>query len=713
MTKNTIERLLVGSSMPALLALLAAMPVAAYAAAPSGQLQEIVITAQKKTENLQKAAITVQALSAKQIDKEGIKSPLDLQVMLPAVHFVQANVASISIRGVGTDNLNAGVDSAVAYSVDGIYLSHSPALPPVLFDIARVEAVLGPQGTLYGRNSNGGALNFITNSPTNKFEGSASVQFGNYGTVGTEAMINIPLTDELAMRVAMGSNRHNAYLSDGYDDDDAVGGRAKIAYTPNASLKVLLSADASTDNSHGTFFSYCPPHSIVPICQGQKFQPFAGEPTQTLGYHHNNIVGVGGEIDYDFGWANLTSLTGYRIYHNRDFNPSPHAPTNGFGYLHDQDDYFFTQEVRLASEKGSAINWIAGLYYSQERQPDLQVYDFYFVPGKPYFPYSVPNGIYTSKAVFADATYPVLSNFRLEGGMRFTSENKDASGNTTIEVPGVGQVAPYTLTGGKSTENRVTWKAGLNWDITPENMFYATASTGFKSGGVNQVSVASGLPTTYAPETILAEEAGFKNRFLDNRLQVNVDGFHYDYKGFQVYGGINLPVGLFFATLNSQQATFFGGELDAKYRLTDVDQLGVTGSILHARFDKFVVPNLGDFSGNQAPDAPRYQVGLNYQHTFMLNNADDVNFNINSDLVGPQHVDYTNSPGSIQDFYTRSGVSITYERADNWTVTAYIRNIENAGVLNGWGGPAPGETPQDNGTMDPPRTFGVTVKKSF
>ena len=711
MSKRKLKYTFAGSSM---LALLAALPVPVHAKQATGQLQEIVITAQKRTENLQKAAITVQALSAKQIDKQGIKSPLDLQVMLPSVHFLQNNVASISIRGVGTDNLNAGVDSAVAYSVDGIYLSHSPALPPVLFDIARVEAVLGPQGTLYGRNSNGGALNFITNSPTNKYEGSASVAIGNYGAVGTEAMINIPLTDELAMRVAMGSNKHNAYLSDGYDDDDAVGGRAKIAYTPNSALKIQLSVDASTDNSHGVFFDACPAHSVMPACQGQHYRPFAGQgPLTPWGFHHSNIFGVGGEIDYDLGWANLTSLTAYRIYHNRDFNPSPHAPAGGFGYLHDQDDYFFTQEVRLASEPGSAINWIGGLYYSHERQPDLQVYHFYFAPGQPYFPYSVPNGIYTSKAVFADATYPVLSNFRIEGGMRFTSEDKNATGYSTVFVPGVGQVAPDTPTGGASTANRVTWKVGLDWDVTPQNLFYATASTGFKSGGVNQVSVASGLPTAYAPETILAEEVGFKNRFLDNRLQVNIDGFHYDYKGFQVYGGINLPVGLFFATLNSQQATFFGGELDAKYRLTDVDQLGVTGSILHARFDKFVVPNLGDYSGNQAPDAPRFQWGVNYQHVFMLANADNINFNINSDLIGPQHADYSNNPGSIQSTYTRTGVSVTYERSDNWTVTAYIRNIENTAVPNTWSTAAPGETPQDVVTVDPPRTFGVSVKKSF
>ena len=716
MRNNAIQRLLLGSSM---LALMAAMPVVARAAVPSGQLQEIVITAQKKTENLQKAAITVQALSANQIAKEGIKSAIDLPAMLPAVHFTQSNVASISIRGVGTDNLNAGVDSAVAYSIDGIYLSHSPALLPVMFDLDRVEAVLGPQGTLYGRNSNAGALNFITNDPSNKYEGSASVQLGNYGTVGTEAMINVPLTDSLALRIAEGSNKHNPYMSDGYYNDDAIGGRAKISYTPNSDLKAVLSVDASTDNSNGIFFDYCPSHSVVAQCKGTDYKPFQGEPHSLLGFHHNNIFGVGAQVNDSLGWADLTSITGYRIYHNRDFNPSPSAPTSGFGYLHDQDDYFFTQELRLSSPKGSAINWIAGAFYSNERQPDLQVYDFYFARGGslanpfPYFPYSVPSGRYSSEAVFADVTYPIMTNLRVEGGIRFTSESKDATGYTDGFLSNGFQIEPNTPTGGSSTANRVTWKAGLNYDITPHNMFYATASTGFKSGGVNQVSVASGLPTTYAPETILAEEVGFKNRFLDNRLQINIDAFHYDYKGFQVYGGINLPVGLFFATLNSQRATFYGGELDAKFRLTDVDQIGLTGSLLHARLDQMLVPGLGNYSGNQAPDAPNYEWGLNYQHTFLLNDADDVNFSVNSDLVGPQHVDYSNNPGSIQGFYTRTQVSIAYERSDRWTVTAYIRNLENNCILNGWSSAAPGEVPLDNVTIDPPRTFGVIVKKAF
>ncbi len=735
MNHKQISLLLAGCSV---VALLTVAPSAAWAdGARNDRIEEVVITAQKKTENLQKASIAVDALSPTQLSNQGIKSIVDLEVLLPTVKFQSGAQTTVNIRGVGTQDNIPGVDSSVAYSLDGIYMANEEALPPVVYDLTRVEAVLGPQGTLYGRNTNGGVLNFITNDPTNHYEGSAAVTFGNYGTVGTEGMINVPLTDTVAARLAFGTQRHNPYHSDGYDDQDDTSARFKLAYMPSDDLKILLAVDGSTQQGHNFFDSYCPPNSAQRGCAGVKFQPWQGEngPYSPAPYRRTYEFGTSLHIDYDLGWANLTSLTGYRTYrassnvtaptYSAVPNPAgglmPNAWGGNFGVLNAVNDRFITQEIRLASEPSSTVSWVAGIYYSDETQPAEFDYNFSFIaPGL-----SLNNNLnrvdFTSKAVFADVTYPLFDGLRLRGGLRYTQEDKASFGISQIVSPVVTVLAGSTPIGSSESLGRVTWKGGLDYDITSRNLLYFTASNGFKSGGVNALPVSTGLPTTYGPETIVAEEIGSKNRFLNGRLQIDADAYHYDYTGFQSFGFVGAFPHLYYATFNSQNATFWGGELEAKARVTDNDTLSLTADLTHDRFGTFVIPTARqDYTGNWVPNSPKFSYTMSYEHVFMLPNNDELSFQANSEVVAGHYVDFSNDPGSYQNTYHRTGVNISYQTAQSgWTVSAFIRNIENAGVLNVYLVPAPndlslnGPMARDQADVDPPRTFGLTIKKVF
>jgi iron complex outermembrane recepter protein len=291
---------------------------AADAQAATTQLDEVVVTAQKKEENLQKASVAVETLNAGDLARQGITNAIDLQEVLPVVRFVAADQMTVLIRGLGTVNDNPGVDSAVAYSQDGLYVSHPQSLTPVLFDLKRVEAVLGPQGTLYGRNTNGGVINFITNDPAPTLGGYAKLGVGNFGAVTSELMLNLPLSDKWSLRLAGGSEKHNPHDQDGSNDAEAYAGRVKLMYTPNDDVRVLLAVDVAKRNSQGaSYCAVCPPNTGVAACNGVTYVPWSGLlPESRSAFNDNSQMGASLIVDYRTALGNLTSLTGYPVFGN-------------------------------------------------------------------------------------------------------------------------------------------------------------------------------------------------------------------------------------------------------------------------------------------------------------------------------------------------------------------------------------------------------------
>jgi iron complex outermembrane receptor protein len=705
---------------------------------PSAGLEEIVVTAQRKSEDLQKAPVAVEVVSAADIARNGVTSPIELQELIPAIRYIAADQMTILVRGLGTVNVNPGVDAAVGYVEDGIFLSHPAALNPVLFDMQRVEAVLGPQGTLYGRNTNAGVINFISNNPTfDSVHGYGQLGVGSYTEISSEAAINLPINQEWALRISGGSEKHNAYDADGSNNENAGGARAKLLYVPTSDLSVLLSVDGSTNHSKGnTYGGICPPFTSAPGCAGYPYRPWTGILPSPSNYDNQTIFGASLDVDYDMGWGKLKSLTGFRSYRfGANFGPGWLDGVNQFEYLHNENDRFITQEVHISSEPSSYVSWVTGLFYSNDHQPADQQFNYFqtilqtlgLPPG--YFEHlAIVSSRYASEAYFADATVPIIGGLSVRLGGRVTHETKDSTGTVNdgiIGVPGYPFGPPENNIGSESA-TKPTWKAGLDYELTAKNLLYATFSTGFKSGGVNNLPAVAGL-STYAPETIDAWQVGSKNRFLDDRLQVNAEFFHYAYKNYQTYlfytpSGGPLAGSTLFPTVNSQTATFKGGEIDTVFKLTAVDQLGFSVNLLDNKYGDYVVDlpysAVFNLSNTSAPLSPKETYQLGYEHIFSLPNGDTLSAQAISRYATYQLAqgNYDGNATYTQPGYHKSDANLVYHSDRvGVTVTGYIRNIENKAIINSIAGgyPTLDNINYTNAMIDPPRTFGLTVRKEF
>jgi iron complex outermembrane receptor protein len=671
-------------------------------------LEEIVVTAQKVEQDLQKVPISITAVSDDALRDRGISEAADLEGLFPGVRFQPIGVLFANIRGVGTFNLQPGVDSAVQYALDGNYIALAAANPALLFDMERVEVLRGPQGTLFGRNSNAGAVNLVTAKPTDRFEAMAQVTGGNYGLFASEAMLNVPLGDSWSLRGSFGTNSHDPYLDDGHNDADTRAGRLRLLGTPTDKLTVLATVDYSTQESNNNGASPCPPGAIG-LCAGERWEPFLGNPalTPTADFSKTDNFGAYAELTYSLDFADLTWIPTYRKVHY-DSLATPSYPSFGI----DAHDKLHTQELRLASKPDSRISWQAGLYYSDERLTELEYFVFPPVFGIPgvdgvanFFlldPYDS-----TSKAIFGQATFPLTDRLRATAGLRYTDEKKESRG--TANAYGGTPADPELISAPTSAlqeHSGVTWKAGLEMDLSDTSLGYLSVSTGFKSGGINQVTPGIGLPTTYEPEEITAYQLGTKNRFLDDRLQLNAEVFFYEYEGFQTLGASFQPSGLlFFLTQNSEEAEFKGGEVEATFLATEKDRLSLAVSLLDARYTKFVVGGI-DRSGIRANIAPRYAVNAGYEHIFTMPNSSQLRAGINSNFVGKHWVNTNQAPGTEQGSYSNTSVNLTYEFANSgWSVSAWGRNLEDEGVVfNVNDQPEPAM-----GFVLAPRTYGISV----
>ncbi|HEU4627020.1 MAG TPA: TonB-dependent receptor [Steroidobacteraceae bacterium] len=676
-------------------------------------LQEITVTARKVTENLQDANVSITAVSGDSLANDGIKDLLDLESQLPGVRFSESGLSSILIRGVGTVNNQPGVDSAVLYSQDGTYMSHLQALPPMMFDIERIEVVRGPQGTLYGRNSNGGSLNIITNRPVlNEMRASAAATFGNYDAIDTNVMLNVPLGEKVAVRAAVATDKSDPYFDDGSEGTDNWAARLRMLVAPSDNFDVLATLEYSKIDDTGVGISYCPPRSDKPACAGYPWRPYAGfgapgtfgTPEGQRGENPNYLTrdnySAYVELNYRTSWATLTSLTNYHKYDMSNRYVWDYATD----YRPIHKDKFYTQEIRLASQSDAKFSWVTGLFYAREKLNTLEYFDYNQRPG---VRLRIPNGTVESEAIFGDVTIPVTSALSVVAGARYTYERKDTPGLSTA-YDSTGTIPTTVATGDTPlTEKRPTWKGGITYKWAPDSMLYATVSNGFKSGGVNQVPAGIGLVEVYGPEKILAYQLGSKNRFLENRLQVNGEAFYYEYDNYQAITTARDPRGFFpgsfFTTINVQNAIFYGAEFESSARVFTGGQLDLALTLLHAEFE---------LGSNRPGNAPKYTIGAAYQHIFNLANGGELRAKIDSQYVPGNYTSNNNFAASYQEAYTRTGANVSYlfpGRA--WKIGAFVLNLEDKAVIRQ--GQLPTSRPGDNAFLMPPRQYGVSFEYNF
>ena len=756
----------------ALASALCAMPTIAQTAAPADEqsattgIEDIVVTAQRRSENLQRAAVAVSALGGDALLNAGVTEPVALSRLIPSLVVHPTGLStSFYIRGVGASSLNSFQENAVSFSVNGVFYARPTAPAGSFYDLERVEVVKGPQGTLYGRNATAGAINLIPKRPSlNGVSGDMTLDYGNYDAKKASAAINIPLGSSVAVRVAGQLIDRDGYLSDGYDDEKVQSVRGQLLFEPSSSFSMLISADYAHQGGkgQGSIVLPSPQTPTVPsaddyvggsdpritaILQARTLglystiPPFSSLPTATIiglvanpagdGRQDSNFWGISNTITADLGFADLTVIGAYR-----DSKPDILTYAPGFPSRFQEHDKQWTGEARLSSKAGDRLGYVVGLFYFKETQDSYNNFRQGLLANTEYRPHLETE----SAAIFGQATYSVTDPLRIVGGIRYTKEDKSLSGdtrNSSLFIPN----PPYVPVSGSLSFDRVTWKAGVEFDAGPRSLMYANVATGFKAGGF----FPSAGQNTYRPETLTAYTLGSKNRFFDNKLQLNVEAFYWRYRDQQLtyVGPVESTPGNFAqagVTVNAGRARMYGIEIEALFAPTPDDTFGINLQYLNARYQSLVYNAISssgaplltacsvandsrvatpparlfivDCSGKPGLNSPKWSLNLNYEHEFHLSGDINLTAGARSKIEASSYVSFDFLEFQKRESYTATDAYLTLGSRDHqWSLTGYINNIENKAVIGG------GLTrPIINTsvfTVRPPRTFGARVTYKF
>lgn len=729
-------------------------------------ITEIVVTASRREENVQRTALSIQAISSESLTKAGVVKPEDLSVIAPGVSIASGgNYPQTYIRGIGNYATDSYAEGAVAYNLDGVYISRPWATRGVFYDLDRVEVLKGPQGTLYGRNASGGAVNIITARPKlDSFGGFVEAEAGNYNLFRGSAAINVPIGDTFAIRASGAVTSRDGYLTDGYDDDKEQSGRLQALWKPDDRLSILLSGGYVHIGGKGGGSVAVPALSGGNPWLGSSDaaikQIFASEPgigglltsPSGNGFVDIETYNIGAEISYDFGPATLTILPAYRDAKLSDITYVP-----GFYDRNHSHDQQTSVEARL-SHASASLKWVLGGYYFDEDQGTFGGLPIATILQGVNAQTNSPSANTRSYAAFGQATVSLTSTLRLTGGLRYTYERKVQTGATALYgfptptgCAGTAVFDPATIQQplfcrtdiplvGRLTYNNVTFKAGAEFDLAAHSMAYVNVSTGFKSGGF----FAAPAPNTFRPEKLTAFAAGIKNRFLDNRLQVNLETFFYRYRDHQEahLGPTSLPGVFTFLTENAGRAESYGAALDLVYAATPHDRFSLLAQYNKSKYDTFIYNNptaafgppvtgcaVGPLiNGNQAVDcsgkqlvrAPTWSGSAGYSHTFALASGAAIEASGSVDFASSSYLSIDFLESAQQSTYAIGNVDLTYTPdSKRWSVTAYVHNVTDQAVYTqafrspfiSAANPIIGGL--NLGSIRPPRTVGARIRYNF
>ncbi len=578
------------------------------------QLQEIIVTAQRRSEPLQNVPIAVSAVTGAQLDSHGINDSLSLSATVPNLDISQnGTVLTMYLRGVGSNASDPNDETSVALYVDGVYMASPMANVFDYNNIDHVEVLKGPQGTLFGRNATGGVIQVVTRDPSQTPGGQISATYGNYNTVGATVYATTGLAPNLAADIAA-VYRNNI---DGYGFDifrhepimrrEDAGVRGKILWTPTPTTSVRLSADYTVVRSDGTPYQLA--QGVIGADGVTSYPGPYRTDTNEANLANVDNWGVSGRIEHDFGVARFVSISAYRHItglYDLDEDSTPAPIVNSF--IH-QLARNFSQEIQLLSPQGSRLQWVLGGYYFNANY----AYDPITIAG---LAAGGPNasedifGFQTthSYSVYGQATYEVLPGTRLTAGLRYTYE--DQSDHAFVSIGGVTVAAPPDQ---HQNFSKPTWRLALDHKFGEDVLAYISYNRGIKSGGYNLLGPGA---LGYKPEVLDAYEAGLKTEFFHHTVRVNAAAFYYDYQDIQVQ---NIEAGTV-NTVNAASAKVKGFDADAMFapirNLTVSTSVGYTyGTYSNFHNATFYPPSPldgpavpGDASGNQLINTPRWTV---------------------------------------------------------------------------------------------------------
>lgn len=589
-----------------------AMPVYAQAAPADDSgagLQDIVVTAQRQSQSLQRVPIAVTAVTAGDLAARQITNTLNLESVVPNLTLTQNGVSVTPfLRGVGSNQSNPNDEASVATYIDGVYI---PSVTGNIFkfnNVERIEVLKGPQGTLFGRNATGGVIQIVTRDPDIDAPLlDISVGAGKYGTIEANGYASTGLGEKAAIDIAVSFDRNDGYGKDINRNADIfkrnqLGLRSKLLFKPGENTEIRITGDYSRLNSTGT--DYQLRQGVVGADGVTSYPGKRRTNTDWKNTGDNDIYGASLRIDQDLGFARLASITGYRhvkgdFHLDQDATPTPivQADINQFAES-------YSQELQLLAPKESKVDWLLGAYYfhAEYAYTPLRLGGLAAAP--------LPNidlfGEQKTKSlsVYGQATYPITETTKVTGGLRYTYEKQDTDGRT--ESGGVVfPHAPNPLCPGATTDcpqsqdiKKLTWRVSVDQEIGEGVLGYLSYNRGIKSGGFNMIN--AGTPG-YKPEILDAYEAGLKMQLFDRKVRINAAAFIYDYQDIQVF---NITGGGAVLTTNAAAARVHGFDADIAIKATSA--LTISGGFgwLDGKYTDFPNATFTPASPLQGPQVP-------------------------------------------------------------------------------------------------------------
>ncbi len=716
-----------------------ALSATAQTAEEKRSIEVIEVNATRQTENLQDVPIAVTALSAEELTRQQVLDLGDLESLVPNlnIHSGDASNAVIYIRGVGQIDSISFNDPGVGVYLDDVYLGRVQGSFLDVLDPSQIEVLRGPQGTLYGRNTIGGAVRFSSQKPTHDTSGYVKAGIGNYNSRLLKAAINGSLIEDmLAGRFTAALNKRDGYATnaDGSDDYDAdsKAWRGTLLFTPADQFSATLTVDGSRSSPDA---SRTPNREtpIYSITQGD-FIPAANDPFEVdVTYNDLEMLdtdGVALTLEYVMGAHTFKSISSYREMEYRTHLDLDATADETFGIYNFEDQSQRSQELQWLY-RDDRFSVVSGLYYFDEDDWSFggAVAPDFFVPLAPgvYFPWPVLNAgervqDNTSKAIYANVTTAITDRLNLTVGARYTKESKDVTtrgeeffgtGITTAEEmenafrTGVGY-APSGYSASKDW-SAFTPKVGLDYQLSDDTMLYASASKGFKSGGFNGRLTSFAQP--FDPETLWSYEVGSKSLLNSDQIRLNLAAFYNDYKDYQLSRfSIDPETGAFLSLFeNAGSATIYGAEAEFQALLTDNLTLSANAGWLGGGYDQLT----GDFEQEVSDErelvnAPDFNAQVALDYWMDLGSSGSVDFNVAVSYRTKTYLTVSSSEILAQPDYSLVNASARYVSAtESWEASVYINNAFDE-VYRQHGFDLSASPGVQLGYYGAPRTFGVT-----
>ena len=731
--------------------------------ADAASVGEVLVTARRTSERAQDVPIALSVLSGATLSQAGAYTLTDLQTQTPSLTAYQSNArnSSIGIRGIGVSSASDGLDSSVGVYVDDVYLGRPGMALEDLIDVDRVEVLRGPQGTLFGRNSSAGVLNVATAGPSFDYGATVEGSIGNYGYNQERLSVTGPLaTDRAAFRVTLFNTHRDGYTPNpttgiAGNSVGRTGGRLQLLLKPSDKVSIRLIGEYSNENDTCCVSvikqALAPSAAATTARTLTAFSLLGYVPTVTLTQSLNNAPqnmltdqhSFSGEVNWDLGWADLTSITAYRYWHFDPVQDSDNTPLDviqvNVAITKDQQ---YSQEFRLASKPGR-LTWQAGVYLFDQTLDDHYILNqfgrdasaFYtsylrtasptaaavnVAPGSQYI--EDTHATTKSAAVFGQVNYKLTEQLTLTAGVRYTHDEKHGISDTsTAGTPYAATSIPfhYNVT---IQDDNVSWLGSASYKLTPDTLLYVTYSTGYKSAGLNLNSaVTAGTPLVLQPEHVRDWEAGIKQTLFSDHLALNVDGYLTHLNGLQA--NIYPTNGAKSYLANVGDILARGIEAEATLYVTHGLSLNVNGSYNDAHYTSYAngpcpvgVAGVCNLTGAQVYEAPRWIENATVKYQFDLGHGLEP-------YVQAQYSHRSSAFGTVDDgpltripayslVNARIGSAISNGRYDlsfwvsNLTDKTYFQNLGTSSI------PGAG-TFAIAGQPGAPRMFGTTLRATF